>query len=143
VNPVKFFPVFLLFLPSFAWATYGQPGTGGFSMLASFLQMGFALMVVIGLIFATYYIANRIMKTMPAFKPGAQHIRIVEVRPMGPRKSLILIEISGEYLLLSSSDNNISFLKQINMLEEIEVLDEPSGRRSFLSFLNRETTTGS
>jgi flagellar protein FliO/FliZ len=111
-------------------------------MLASFLQMGLALIVVVGLILVTYYAANRLMKTMPAFRPGGQHIRVVEVRPMGPRKALMLIEVSGEYLLLASSDNNISLIKQIDMLEEIEVVDEPSARSSFLSFLNRETKTG-
>ncbi len=128
-----------VFLPAMAWsAEQQQPATGGFSFLASFIQMGFALILVLGLILLTYYGVNRLMKTIPGIRPAGRHIRIIEVRPMGPRKSLVLIEISGEYLLLASTDSSISFLKQIDMLEEIEVLDDPPGRSSFLSFLQRE-----
>ncbi|MCP6623479.1 flagellar biosynthetic protein FliO, partial [Klebsiella pneumoniae] len=42
--------------------------------------------------------------------------------------SLVLVEVGGEFLLLGSSGDNLSFIKQIDILEEIEVLDETTGR---------------
>ncbi len=139
---MRFLPGLLFLFPTLVLAAEVQPGTGGYSLFASFIQMLFALMVVLGLMMATYYGVNRLMKTMPGLRQTGRYIRVVEVKPMGPRKALILVEISGEYLLLSSCDNSISFLKQIDMLEEIEVLDEPSGKKTFLSFLQRLQSAG-
>lgn len=128
--------IFFLFpLPLFAAESQGA--SGGFSLFASFIQMLFALVAVIGLILATYYGANRLMKSMPGISVQGKYIRLVETRALGPGKALLLIEVSGEYLLLSSSEKNISFLKKIDMLEEIEILDEPFDKKTFLSFLQR------
>lgn len=109
----------------------------GMSLFFSFLQMAIALLIVVGLILVTYYGATRLMKSMPSLQQAGKHIRIIEVRPMGPRKALVLIEVGGEYLLLANADNQLSLVKQINMLEEIEVVEEPARTPSFLSFLQR------
>lgn len=109
----------------------------GMSLFFSFLQMALALLIVVGLILVTYYGATRLMKNMPSLQQAGKHIRIIEVRPMGPRKALVLIEVGGEYLLLANADNQLSLVKQISMLEEIEVIEEPTRTPSFLSFLQR------
>lgn len=127
----------LVFFPVVAQGAGGQTGEGGFGFLSSFLQMVAALMLVVGLILLTYYVSTRLMRKIPALRPGNQHIRVLEVRAMGPRKALILIEVSGEYLLLSSSGEHLTLVKQIDMLEEIEVVEEPSERSSFLALLKR------
>lgn len=129
----------LLALPSTLWATELQTGQSSFSFLASFLQMLFALLVVLGLILATYYGANRFLKNLPGIKQHGRYIRVVESRAMGPGKSLFLVEVSGEYLLLSSSEKGIHLVKKINMLEDIEILDDPSTRTSFFSFLQKSS----
>jgi flagellar protein FliO/FliZ len=49
----------------------------------------------------------------------------VETRYVTPKKSLLLVEVGGEYLLLSSSGDQLNLVKHINMLEEIEVLEIP------------------
>ncbi len=130
--------VSLVLLPAVAQGAESQPGGSSFGFLASFFQMLAALFLVIGLILLTYYISTRLIRKMPAIRPGGQHIRVLEVRPMGPRKSLILVEISGEYLLLSSSAEQLSLIKQIDMLEEIEIIDEnPSKQNNFIDLLKR------
>jgi len=125
------------FFPVVAQGAVGQAGEGGFGFLSSFLQMVAALMLVVGLILLTYYASTRLIRKIPALRPGNQHIRVLEVRAMGPRKALILIEVAGEYLLLSSSGEHLALVKQINMLEEIEIVEEPSVRPSFLALLKR------
>jgi flagellar protein FliO/FliZ len=67
-----------------------------------------------------------------------KYIRIIETRFLAPKKSLMLVEIGGEYLLLSSSGEGLQFIKQIDMLEEIEVIDSPAlGRFVTKNFQNK------
>ena len=129
--------LFLALLPVMVQDAEGADAGSGFSFLSSFLQMLAALTLVIGLILLCYYIVTRLMRKIPALRPGNQHIRVLEVKGMGPRKALILIEIGGEYLLLASSGEQLALIKQINMLEEIEVVEEPAEQPAFLSFLKR------
>ncbi len=128
--------------PSLVQGAEGQAQAGGgdFSFLASFFQMIAALLLVVGLILLTYYLSTRLMRKIPALKPGSQHIRILEIRALGPRKALVLVEVAGEYLLLASSTDQLSLIKQVPMIEEIEVIDEPSDRPSFFSLLKRAAT---
>jgi flagellar protein FliO/FliZ len=129
--------VLLLFLPERVQGASGQDSGSNFSFLASFLQMIAALMLVVGLILLVYYVMTRLLRKMPVLRSENQHIRVLEVRAMGPRKALILVEIAGEYLLLASSGEQLGLIKQINMLEEIEVVPEILEKPSFLSFLKR------
>ena len=101
------------------------PGGGGFSLLGSILQMIAALAVVVGLILLFYYLSNRFLKaTLPA-GTAQKYIRVLETRFIAPKKSLLLIEVGGEYLLMANSGEGLHFVKQIDMLEEIEVLEGP------------------
>jgi flagellar protein FliO/FliZ len=67
----------------------------------------------------------------------SKNIRLIETRYMGPKKALLLVEVGGEYLLLSSSDSGLTFIKQIDMLEEIEVIEESQEQSSFATLLTR------
>lgn len=123
-------------LPSIASAADGS--SQQFSFLASFLQMIAALALVVGLILVTWHFSRKLMGGLPV---GQQllpkHIRIIETRYFGPKRSLLLIEVGGEYLLLSNSDSGLTLIKQIDMLEEIEVIEEKCDPRSFSTLLNR------
>lgn len=122
-------------------ASEGLPSSGGMSLFSSFMQMALALLVVVGLILLVYYGTTRLMKSVPAFGQVGRLIRVLEVRALGPRKSLVLVEVGGEYLLLASTDNQLRLVKKIDMLEEIEVLDETAPRSPFLAFLNKSSST--
>jgi flagellar protein FliO/FliZ len=130
----------LLFLPSIASAA--ESSGLEFSFLASFLQMIAALALVVGLILITWYFSSKLMRGLPI---GQQllpkHIRLVETRYMGPKRALLLVEVGGEYLLLSSSETGVSLVKQINMLEEIEVIEEKPEQSRFATLLTRMRQT--
>lgn len=126
----------LLSLPSIACA---ESITGQeFSFFSSFLQMIAALAVVIGLILITWHFFNKFTQGGASGRFAAKHIRLVESRFIAPKKTLILVEVGGEYLLLSCTDDRLTFIKQIDMLEEIEVLPEgKEGETGFAGILDR------
>ena len=97
-------------------------GEGGPELLGSLAQMVGSLILVVGIILVLYYLAGRLMKVPQG--GGFRYIRVVETRHLAPKKSLVLVEVGGEYLLLSSSGEGVNFIKQVEMLEEIEVVDE-------------------
>ena len=126
----------LLFLPAIVCA--GDSSGHEFSFLASFLQMIAALALVVGLILVTWYFSGKLLRGLPVGQHlASKHIRLVETRYLGPKRALLLIEVGGEYLLLSSSDNNLSFIKQIHMLEDIEVIEEKLEQSAFAALLAR------
>lgn len=108
-----------------------------FSLMSSMLQMGAALVLVLGLILLTYYVSTKILRKLPALRPDGRYIRIVETRPVAPRKALILVEVAGEYLLLASSEDNLVLVKQIGMLEEVDVVEESDRGAAFAALLNK------
>lgn len=107
-----------------AFPAYSAEGSGtGVSLLGSFLQMIASLAVVIGIIFLFSHLANRWLKNGPA-AGVPRYIRLVETRHLGPKKSLMLVEVGGEYFLLGNSADGMQLIKQIDMLEEIEVVGQ-------------------
>jgi flagellar protein FliO/FliZ len=111
-----------LLLPAGAGAAGAALG-GGPDLAGGLAQMVGSLILVIGIILILYYLAGRFMKARP--QGGSfGYIRVVETRHLAPKKSLVLVEVGGEYLLLSNSGEGVNFVKQVEMLEEIEVLDE-------------------
>jgi flagellar protein FliO/FliZ len=105
-----------------------------FSFVSSFLQMIAALSIVIGLILLAKHFSARLMNGTPGAM-SSRHIRIVETRHLSPKKSLMLVEVGGEYLLLASSEEGITLLKKVDIIEEIEVVEEKTGLGSGLAGL--------
>ncbi len=98
---------------------YTQEKEGAFNPVMSFFQMIASLALVIGLIYVFYYISNRFLKKRGSSKGRSRLINIEETCYIAPKKSLLLVEVGGEYLLLSSSGEGIHFIKQI-MIPESE-----------------------
>jgi flagellar protein FliO/FliZ len=105
-------------------ASAGAAGQSGPELAGSLAQMVGSLILVIGIILILYYLAGRFLK-VPQGGNG-HYIRVVETRHLAPKKSLVLVEVGGEYLLLSNAGDGVSFIKQVEMIEEIEVVPERS-----------------
>jgi flagellar protein FliO/FliZ len=128
--------VLLLLLPTLACAEGNS--NQEFSFISSLLQMFAALAIVIGLILVTRHFSGKLFKGQSTNRFISKHIRLIETRYISPKKSLILIEVSGEYLLLSSSGDNLTLVKQIDMLEEIEIIEDSCDmRKGFLGLFSR------
>ncbi|WP_243374381.1 flagellar biosynthetic protein FliO [Geotalea sp. SG265] len=109
----------LLLFPSVVLASEGE-----FSVASAFFQMLGSLALVLGLIFLFYHFSSKWLKITPSGKGATRYIRVVENRMLAPKKSLLLVEVGGEYLLLSNCNDRVQLVKQIDMLEEIEVVEE-------------------
>jgi flagellar protein FliO/FliZ len=94
-----------------------------------------ALAIVVGLILITRHFSGKLLKGLPVGKLSSRNIRLIETRYIAPKKNLILVEVGGEYLLLSNSGDNLTLIKQINMLEEIEIIEEEGEQRRGLFWL--------
>ena len=133
--------LFLLLSPTGAFAAQGGPGLAG-----TLVQTVSALALVIGLILVLYYLAGRLMR-VPRGR-GLGYIRVVETRHLAPKKSLLLVEVGGEYLLLSNGAEGVGFIKRIDMLGEIEVVEEvgevllPAALRRRLAAFAEEVPAG-
>ncbi len=133
---MKYLPVLLsvMLFPACASADGGAVGQGGFSLFASFIQMAASLAVVIGLILVFHYLSKKWMKGGLPGSAGQKYIRVVETRFLAPKKSLVLVEVAGKYMLVSSSGDNMNLIKEIDMIEEVEVvgdLSKPAFRDTF------------
>ena len=126
-------------LPVCAYAQ--DPSRQEFSFLSSFLQMLAALAIVIGLILVTRHYSGKLFKGFIPGQTPSKHIRFVETRFIGPKKSLMLVEVGGEYLLLGSTDTHITLIKDVSVLEEIEIIEEPITLREGISTLLRSNVS--
>lgn len=121
----------ILLLPAAVFAADGP--SEGFGFLSSLVQMIAALAVVVGLILVLSWLGGRWLNTGGGPAAGQRYIRIVETRYLAPKKSLFLVEVAGEYLLLASSGEQLNFIKQIDMVEEIEVIGGIEERQTIAS----------
>ena len=109
-----------VFLCSPAVASAASPkGNEGGSMAVAVLQMMASLAVVIGIIYLLYYISNRWFKGIGGGKADPGHIRIVETRHLAPKKSLMIIEVAGEYLLLDNGSEGMRLIKKLENGDEL------------------------
>lgn len=109
----------VLALPAVAWGA----ADGGPTLLGSLAQTLGALAVVIGIILLFSHAANRWFHGGSPNGRSTGYIRLVETRYLAPKKALMLVEVGGEYLLLSTTADGMQLVKQIDMLEDIEVVE--------------------
>ena len=95
----------------------------GFSFSTCLIQMFGALAVVVGAVYLLAYLARRSFAGLGGNHGFRGYIRVVESRCLAPKKSLILVEVAGEYLLLSNGGDGISLIKQIDMVEDADVIE--------------------
>lgn len=122
------FAALLLILPTLACAE--EAPNQEFSFISSFIQMIAALSIVVGLILLARHFSAKLMGGAAPARQNSRHIRLVETRYIAPKKAIILIEVGGEFLLLGSAENQLTLLKKVDIIEEIDVLEETGGTRS-------------
>ncbi len=122
------------------WPAWAADQAGDFSIITAVIQMIAALALVIGLICLAQVAARRWLGGMGQSTAVPRYIRVVESRYLAPKKSLLLVEVGGEYLLLSDGTDGVQFIKQVELLEEIEVIEEPRHARLVTGLKERLTT---
>lgn len=80
------------------------------------LKLGLSLALVVGLILALQRVARRYGGSLGA-APGADQIRLLSQRAVGPRLSLAVIEVQGKTLLVGISPQGIRRVADLGRVE--------------------------
>lgn len=81
------------------------------SLFASWLKLLAGLAVVLGLLYLFYALSRKGLSFLPGARTGV--IKIVEVRSLGPKKGVCLIEVRGQELLLGFGPERVDFLASL------------------------------
>jgi flagellar biosynthetic protein FliO len=84
-----------------------------YSLIVSFIKMLFALAVVLGLMIASAYLLKRIISHTPAGIDNGNAINILMTRYLGPKHSIMMIEVLGQMLVVGVSSGQMTLLTQI------------------------------
>jgi len=84
-----------------------------FSFFAALLKMLFALAVVLGLLMASVYFLKRYLS--PAGGPDdGQAVRILAARSLGPKSSILVVDILGKVVALGVTASQISVIADLD-----------------------------
>lgn len=90
------------------------------SFFWSFVKMLAALAVVIALmIVAMYFMKKYFFHSLPDVK-GSALINIISTRHLGPKTSIMLVEVLGQVIVLGVSNQQMSLLSTINDPDAME-----------------------
>ena len=75
------------------------------------LRLVIALGLVLGIFFLFYALSRKGFKFMPGNKSGI--IKVLEMRSLGPKKALCLVEVRGEELLLGVGGERVELISKM------------------------------
>jgi flagellar biosynthetic protein FliO len=71
-----------------------------------------ALLLVLALIIVAAWAARKYLHFLPKSSAKGDHIQIIAVRALGPKRSIYLLEVEGHRILVGASDGGVSLLKE-------------------------------
>ncbi len=81
------------------------------------MRLVISLIILVAVAGILMFAAKKYAK--PANEIGSKaKIKIVQQHHIGPKRSLVLIEVAGEYLLLGVTDQNIQLIKSLSLLDD-------------------------
>jgi flagellar biosynthetic protein FliO len=96
-------------------------GDGG----GTLLRLGLGLVVVMGLIAAVWYVMKRVQRSrFPALEErGGSLIDVVTTTQLGPNRSVHLIRVGEEMVLVGSTDHSITPLARLGAEDALALVD--------------------
>ena len=86
----------------------------------SFFKMLSALAVVLGLLVGAMYLFRQILQRPSAGGQETGAINVVEARYLGPKSSIMLVEVLGKFIVIGLANNQMSHLATITDPEALE-----------------------
>jgi flagellar biosynthetic protein FliO len=84
------------------------------SFFPALLKMFFALAVVIGLLVAAMYVLRRYLGHSPSGSRDGSLIQIVSTRYLGPKCSILMVDILGKVIVLGLTSGQMTVLTTID-----------------------------
>lgn len=94
------------------------------SLLLSFIKMISALAVVLGLMIGAAWCLKKIGARTGMGIPDGQMIRVVSSSYIGPKNSIVIVEVLGELLVVGISGTQMTLLTSISDADRIERMRE-------------------
>jgi flagellar biosynthetic protein FliO len=91
------------------------------AFVPSLLKMLFALAIVIGLIAATMHILRKYLNPPSVSRDGSL-IQIISTRYIGPKCSIMLVEILGTVIVLGLANGQMTVLATISDDQALEII---------------------
>lgn len=76
------------------------------------------MMAVLFLLASVYFVNKKLSQKRAGAPFNHDSIKVVSQKYLGPKRQLTLVRVSGEYLLLGVTDNNISLIKQLAIVDD-------------------------
>lgn len=87
------------------------------------MKMFTTLAIVIGIMIGALYLMKKYLYQSPVAAGSSGVIRVISSYHLGPKKSIVLVEVLGEVLLLGVSDHQMSMLTTISDPDAMEKLN--------------------
>ncbi|MBU8849647.1 MAG: flagellar biosynthetic protein FliO [Desulfobacterales bacterium] len=97
-------------------------------LFPSLLKIISALSVTLGLMIMVAYLFKKILKKGSGAINGKELIKILSTKYLGPKSSIMLINVLGNTLLIGVSSSKISLLTEIVDSESLEQLEDLQGK---------------
>jgi flagellar protein FliO/FliZ len=101
------------------------------TLLPSFLKMIFALSIVLGIMVAAAYFFRKFLGR--SFSTGGDEstmINVIATRYLGPKSSIMLVDVLGELIVLGISNNQMSVLTTISDPGARQKIREPQTQQA-------------
>jgi len=99
-------------------------------MLSTSLKMFYTLIFVLGAMFFLFYLFKKFVWKNGGLGGSGKAVRVLSTGFLGPKKSLALVEIPGEILVLGIADGHISLLSNIRDEEKIAMIKGAGGKKA-------------
>lgn len=84
------------------------------SLASAFWNMLAALAVVLLILILTMFVFQKLLKQKMPIKDDGAIINIISVRYLGPKNSLLLVDVLGKPILISISNQQVSYLTTLD-----------------------------
>ena len=92
------------------------------SLMSSFLNMIFALAIILGLLLGAVYLLKKFLPNVAPTLGDNSMINIVSARSLGPKSSIMIVEILSKVVVIGVSADKLSYLTEISGEEALERL---------------------
>lgn len=92
--------------------------------LTNIWQIALALVVIVAVVYGLGLLAKRMQGIQTLGAKGDKMIKIVESTYLGPKERLVLVDVSGQQVLLAINAQSISKISDIRSTQFSSVLDE-------------------
>jgi flagellar biosynthetic protein FliO len=104
------------------------------SLVSSFLKMIFALAIVLGLLIGVMYFVRRFMRETTPGKDNQALINIISSKYLGPKSSILLVEVLDQIIVVGISNQQMTTLACIDDPLSLAKIDAGRTKTGIIDF---------